>query len=183
LNDVQVLDDLIPKALSDEIESLLLGRHFPWYFMPDITHVDSTTNLNPAFSHSFSYYDAQTKTCVQNSDFYGLIKNIYYSVITTQKYFSDYKISCCRSFFQLPVAVSTKNKKHIDFEEPHRVCLYYVNDADGDTFIYGKSETDPITRSVTPKKGRVVLFDGAIYHCSSKPTLGSRAIINFNLVQ
>jgi hypothetical protein len=35
---------------------------------------------------------------------------------------------------------------------------------------------------VTPKKGRVVLFDGARWHCANQPRNNLRCILNFNLV-
>lgn len=35
---------------------------------------------------------------------------------------------------------------------------------------------------VAPKKGRVVLFDGARWHCTSQPRNNLRCVLNFNLV-
>jgi hypothetical protein len=77
--------------------------------------------------------------------------------------------------------------------EPHLVCLYYVNDADGKTvFTSHTSEeiglTDinklpsvPITQEVSPKKGRCVLFDGKYYHATHTPNVGRRVIANFDI--
>jgi hypothetical protein len=33
---------------------------------------------------------------------------------------------------------------------------------------------------ITPKKGRIVFFEGSMYHCSSRPATKTRAILNFN---
>jgi hypothetical protein len=78
---------------------------------------------------------------------------------------------------------------------PHTVCLYYVNDSDGDTFIFDKTSDDikgrrdifertkfNVLKRVTPKKGRVVLFNGNRYHSSSGPTKDVRCIINFDII-
>lgn len=35
---------------------------------------------------------------------------------------------------------------------------------------------------VTPKKGRIIMFDGSRYHCGAQPRSNHRCIINFNLV-
>ena len=56
--------------------------------------------------------------------------------------------------------------------------LYYVNDTDGDTIFYNDNEEE--IKRVSPKKGRVVFFDGSIMHSASTPTQTHRAIINFS---
>ena len=81
---------------------------------------------------------------------------------------------------------------HIDLDSPHTVFLYYVNDADGDTLLYDykstnildrpKYENIKVTKRITPKQGRVVVFDGMTWHSSSQPTRGSRCVINFDMV-
>ena len=45
--------------------------------------------------------------------------------------------------------------------------LYYVVSSDGDTVIYNErteSKTYTVKQRVTPKQGRVVIFDGGLYH-------------------
>ena len=44
------------------------------------------------------------------------------------------------------------NNMHTDMKCPHTVCLYYVNDADGDTFFFDKNRE--IVDRVTPKEGK-----------------------------
>jgi hypothetical protein len=44
-----------------------------------------------------------------------------------------------------------------------------------------KDKTPEIIKRVSPKKGRVVLFNGNRYHSSSGPTKDVRVIINFNV--
>ena len=67
----------------------------------------------------------------------------------------------------------------------HLVVLYYVNTSDGDTIIYNqKEETKEYTikQKVTPKQGRVVVFDGRFYHTAEQPSNDIRCVINFNLI-
>lgn len=79
---------------------------------------------------------------------------------------------------------------HIDFDSPHLVFLYYVNDSDGDTVFFnerysswGKFDSDTIHTAgrVSPKAGRAVVFDGLQYHASSSPQEHNfRCVININ---
>lgn len=70
---------------------------------------------------------------------------------------------------------------HVDDCQQHWVAIYYINDVDGDTILYKDDEKTELCR-ISPKKGRIVLFDGTIPHTGSYPTLDSRAIINFNFL-
>ena len=65
-----------------------------------------------------------------------------------------------------------------DLDYPHTSLIYYVNDSDGDTVFF---DGDKIVESVTPKKGRCVIFDGLIPHGAGIPSKGPRCIINYNL--
>ena len=88
---------------------------------------------------------------------------------------------------------------HVNQKFPHLVLLYYVNDSDGDTIFFDKSIDDveindilmdnPETKynfdiidKVSPKKGRILFFDGKRYHASSSPTKGIRCIITLDLI-
>ena len=60
------------------------------------------------------------------------------------------------------------------------VILYYVNDADGDTVFFDGNNN--IVKSVTPKKGTAVLFNGHILHAGGIPKKHSRCIVNYNIL-
>ena len=72
------------------------------------------------------------------------------------------------------------NAPHVDpiFAQPREntygtVALYYPIDSDGDTFFFNcdRDEFDnrEVVKRVTPKAGRMVLFDNSVLHCSSPP--------------
>ena len=77
---------------------------------------------------------------------------------------------------------------HVDYEKPHKVILYYVNDSDGPTYFFkqkfnGMSQKLEIDRIVHPKAGRYVIFDGLTYHASSSPvTTDHRCVTNINYI-
>ena len=96
--------------------------------------------------------------------------------------------------YRIRVALTTSIGKevqhhpHVDLFDPHKVLLYYVNDSDGDTFMFNEfyspdeEKTDfTIKQKVTPKKNRAIVFDGLRYHNSSKPVNNTaRYIINID---
>ncbi len=77
------------------------------------------------------------------------------------------------------------NRPHVDHSAAYaKTLLFYVNDSDGDTFIFDKTYTGEnpgkleIVERITPKAGTAVLFDSYRYHASSTPTSGKRSAIN-----
>lgn len=70
---------------------------------------------------------------------------------------------------------------HRDQEIPHIVALYYVNDADGDTFFVDEHDHSKVIHRETPKKGKCVVFEGLhAYHASSSPSEKLRMTLNIN---
>lgn len=83
---------------------------------------------------------------------------------------------------------------HIDYYKRHLSILYYVLDADGDTVIFenmyhpnDKKVPEPdelkVKKQVTPKQGRVVIFDGYHWHTATQPEKHMRCVINSNVLQ
>ncbi len=89
------------------------------------------------------------------------------------------------------IALDAAHHPHVDFYYPHNNAVYYVNDADGDTVLFNEtSEQVPqallpeytradrftIAKRITPKKGRMVGFEGKQYHASMHPMQASHRI-------
>jgi hypothetical protein len=78
------------------------------------------------------------------------------------------------------------NTPHIDVPDANfKSLLYYVNDSDGDTFVFNESFQDKkeltIRKRVSPKKGRAIVFDSNIWHASSNPRQNANRIV-LNLI-
>lgn len=67
--------------------------------------------------------------------------------------------------------------RHRDSIYDHHVILYYINDSDGETVI----EVDGEIKSVSPKKGRMIVFNGNYFHSSTSPEKTNRFVININV--
>lgn len=74
------------------------------------------------------------------------------------------------------------NTMHVDGYDPHMVMIYYVNDSDGQTFLFDKNMQ--IEHRISPKAGTCLLFPGHILHAGQPPKASEkRILINYNFLQ
>ena len=165
---MKIIDNCIPLKQQDLIiHELLETKYFPWFYCDDITkQYTKGSQRRPGLSHYF------VKDKKENSAYSKLASSIIAP-------FTDKPIIQSRAFLQFPLNLKLIGSKfdspHIDFESPHTVYLYYVIDADGDTLLFKNSK---IIKKVTPKKGRLLIFNGKIVHTARQPKKGIRCIIN-----
>ena len=186
---LEIFDDIIDKPLQEKIKSTLLkssGGDFPWFFLDDVTSALPTTQSRPGFYHLFC------QNFQDNSTFYSMTKPIIWNVVDKLKLKLP-SIYQSRAFLQVPLSLKdyTVDNAHVDYSRPHLVILYYVMDSDGDTIIYDKKWKEGtmeattemtkkmlIKKTITPKQGRVVVFDGHYWHTAEQPKYNNRCIIN-----
>jgi len=201
LNKVYVIDDVISKSYQDMVENELLGQHTPWFYKKDISYnvadaryTEKTNNAKtPTLGHLFFNIDGSG---VVTPGLHCMTLPI--ALQTFDKAGVEYgQLIKSRSFMHFPLADALRREHdtpHIDYDVPHLVCLYYVNDSDSDTFIFDKTLADHhpdnsfegiefnTVQRISPKKGRAIIFDGTIYHASSIPTKDVRCVVNFNFM-
>ena len=169
---IEVYDDILPEEITDTIENLVLKQSLIPLFYTHNVAKKNTKIFHPAFGDTF----------------YDPIKNIYkpYSHMFLEVVYRlgnalDMVIEGVmqgRIFVHLPSPNPGLDQKHIDTPDDHYVCLYYINDSEGDTIIFDDNGEE--LQRITPKKGRIVFFEGSMEHCSSRPSTKTRAILNFN---
>ena len=188
--EILVIDDFVTLEYQEKIKQELLGvnNNFPWFHTEDVTDAGELTSQHrPALAHQYVNL---------NDDDVSEIESIFHHLFTPllSKACQHLKMPQTeviqgRSFLQFPlrnIDTSVVDTPHIDLDEgeEHIVVLYYVIDSDGDTVIYNertKSNTYTEKQRVTPKQGRVVIFEGGQYHTAEQPTKGTRCIVNYNL--
>jgi len=197
-----VLDDLIPKNLQDEIENVLTGPEFPWYMTchknKDGEFITSDYSQNKKFDNNNNVKDigqlVHIFMKIGNDERLGdniTIRSPYFDFIlsvlelATKKY--DLKNVLVKRIKSNLKTTSQKFNKdsfgtpHRDYDKSHFVLIYYVNDSDGDTFIFDNEDDLNITKRITPKKGRVLLFDGKYYHAAGNPVDSNyRIVVNYD---
>ncbi len=188
LDKIYVFDDIIEKDYQNKIKNTLIGEgryndeDFPWYYIDDVTASgDYENQKRGAFVHDYVHYEYGIE-----SDFHYLFLDLIKNSCSKLK-IKEVDALQGRSFLQLPTNIKKEDvdTPHTDMTVQHFVMLYYVCDSDGDTIIYNEKVISEkgftVQKKVTPKQGRVVLFNGAYYHTAQQPNHNLRCIVNYDL--
>jgi len=191
MHNVIVIDDVVDVQTQDLIEKTIFSRETSWTFgrtvfydnHPEVTDLQKTKLMSftrPLFDIEKQYRDNNL--------------NLYIKPI--EKHCKV--LISSRIQLQLPL-LTEKDKiygvPHLDGQNdrPYLVAVYYVNDVDGDTVLFKQTRNNctaqdiidgklDIDQTISPKKGRLVIFDGSIYHAVGKPKTDLRCIINYNFI-
>ena len=188
--EILVIDDFVSPEYQEKIKKELMGldNDFPWHYVEDVTSAgDYDSQYRAALAHQYVEIDDD-----DSSEIVSVYHHLFTPLLSKACQYlkmPEAEVLQGRSFLQFPlvnVDTSVVDTPHIDLDEgdEHIVVLYYVIDSDGDTIIYNertKSLTYTEKQRVTPKQGRVVIFEGGQYHTAQQPTKGTRCIVNYNL--
>ena len=175
---MKVIDNKVSKTLQNKIEEYFLHDNFPWYYNDNSLGKHVPKKYKTITKDSFNEFQLTHKFVDEgrvNSPHTNIIMNLL-----SELDMEGTPILRCKA--NLKFKTNTRKKHnifHMDHKDPHKVMIYYVNDSDGDTFLkIGKS-----IKRVSPKKGRVLCFDGKTMHAANHPRkTNKRLIINFNLL-
>jgi hypothetical protein len=190
IDDIIVIDNVINKTYQTELENSLLKEMGPaWFLLDDVAYPGAAVHhQQPGLVHPLF----EENQGILSPLYHLAIPMVFEAVSRIQ--FDLHSIARGRAFLQFPTPVVHTNHAHVDFNDPHLVCLYYVNDSDGETVLYDQTTNDianlpgmdtsllSVKTKVSPAKGRVVLFNGNRYHSSSTPSKNKRCVINFDLL-
>lgn len=187
MDDIVIIDNLLPKQHLDFITWFFMRGDTPWYFQKDITYSSDQESEKSVNHYGFSnlVFDRQGQPNSQTSAFYIILPIVYKALESIDDEVETmYRM---RAFLQMPVADigDRVNNPHVDLPIEHTVILYYLTDSDGETVIYNETEKSneyTVKQRIEPKKGRCVIFNGKHYHSSSRPTNGIRTILNVDLL-
>ena len=191
--EIYVIDEFIDAEYQKDIRNVLMGEFqykkedFPWYYIEDVTASGDTVNQSRrALAHEYVSYVDGEKIGEKLSIFHHLFLPMLKDVCRRMN-IKNINVLQGRSFLQFPLLLKDRSvdTPHIDiYNKEHLVVLYYVCDSDGDTIIFNEREelgTYTIKQKVTPKQGRMVLFDGSLYHTAQQPLNNVRCVVNYNL--
>ena len=190
-----IFDDIIDKEKQDFIEDYMFSDKIHWllarnrHLKPE-TNPEVTDDPTKRVALVYPIYNFQTQLDPNFNLFYEIINNA-----CSRLNVDIAELKQIRGAMQPHIITDEKHGiPHIDFwtEDKYKICLYYVNDIDGDTVLYKQRTSNTTPEEVkagkldemvkiTPKKGRCVIFDGDIYHASGRPKTDFRCILNYNL--
>jgi hypothetical protein len=190
-----VLDDLVEPAVADAIERELTSPGFPWFFYADVNHGNrppedrpGAFGPDPRFADSFGFSSLLFPGNEPQSPPLQHPRTVFEAAM---KRCGLKPTQVFRIKANLLVRSADSERKpftpHVDMPRPHTVLIYYVNDSDGDTVILDKTfpewQNAAVLHSITPKKGRAVVFDGAHYHSGASPVRhDTRVVLNYDFV-
>lgn len=177
---IKVCDNVISEKYSKYLFEQV--TNLKWTFVPNLSYGHSETNYKTA-GFSYLFYLDKKYNNKENSTI--ISKNFKIVIPLLLEAFEKFDLNLdlnnvfrSRARLTLNRDVSFVEDKHIDYKQSHLVLLYYFNTTDGDTVFY---QNDSIVESISPKRGRGVLFDGSIFHASSASTLSPRIVLNTNI--
>ena len=175
---IEVHDNILSKETEDFLENLFLGKYnieIPYYFTDSINSSSpDSENYIPGFYNLV--YEKNKKI---NFDLFHFCLQPLYE-LSNKLNFKISSIELSRFFLQTPSKNVYEQDKHIDLDYPHWVCLYYINNSDGNTIFL--DDQNNIIKEVEPKKGRFAFFDGSIYHKGGIPFNKHRMVINTDFI-
>lgn len=189
MHNILVIDDVVDKETQDLIEKTIFSSETQWTLGRTVfSHSDPAINekaKKTAMNFTKSLFRLDDRFSVDDISIYTKpLHNLDIQFLITS-----------RIQLQLPVITDKPyGLPHVDGirDFPYTAAVYYVNDSDGDTVFFKETINDispnnipfdmTVCKTVSPKKGRLVVFDGNIYHSSGKPKNDIRCIINYNFV-
>ena len=194
MKDVIIIDQAVPPSIQDLLENIALGEKINWLRDEGGTYKEGTPQMFPVTPDSLDAQQFAHVIYVTQEDISaGRPVSQLFPTILPVITAIPYTIELIRIKMNLCVYSKTDNPDahgmpHVDFpaiKEPLLSAIYYVNDSTGDTLIFnqrfGQSAPLTVKTRVTPKKGRLVVFDGSLLHAGNTPkTNAPRININFN---
>ena len=201
---VQVFDDLLPPTLVDRIERTICNDQFQWFALNNISLGGQPPKREFQFPEGYRYLETagMTKPFWSFGKWYDpydmyMMSRMIIDYVCEAKQIPMEQFIRSKANMLTPHPNQTYNNEtcfhypHIDFYNTHHVVVYYVNDSDGDTIIFNEkwNPSDdnggvvPLTikQRISPKRGRIVYFDGLHYHTSQNPiNTSERVILNLN---
>lgn len=181
---IQIFDDLLSYSQVNEMEELVTSVHFPWYLQK--------ATITDRYKYDHEWQNDKTRFAdiewlshgfidddKDNSGYVNLPKFIFNAI--NDRLSGKYKsILRCQANLVFCDNSGKPTIPHIDSTKPHDVILYYVNESDGDSIFY--DEIGNVANTVSPKKGRVVIFNGGLIHSGTPPkTSNKRILFNYNV--
>lgn len=180
----KIIDNFLNKTYFNELQEELTKDNFPWYYNKNITHNNDEKNKvfqNYGFTHWF-VHEENVLTDSQIAQFVRPLTSQILDVVDCNKTLR------VRADMVMWSPTNFLHDAHQDFVFPHKACVFYINESDGDTVFYNVAknnynENSKIVKKVSPKPNRLVIFDGELMHSGHSPTKHKRRIlINSNYI-
>ena len=201
IDDILIFDDILSIEEQDFLLDFSNKNKELFEFLPNTIGNGIVENLKPYPGKVYMVKDVE-KIITKNKTLFEIIHTLEINICKKIKMeFLQNSIQKINWLEPLRREYNKLELIHWDTIQQHYVIIYYINDSDGDTCIYtnknGNNATQfmktfskdgldlnnfELIQSITPKKGRAVIFNGKYPHCASYPTNNDRFVININFM-
>jgi hypothetical protein len=180
MSDITTIYNIIPKSQQNFLLDIVTNIDFDWHYLEEVTY--EKTYEGRRSTHGFG-------NVLYNNGRTNQYTNVFYPILLEYLSRENLKLKelyrmrlgfLLNTVYNLPSQPYMYNNPHIDFEYDHMVALYYLNDCDGDTYIFNETEKSSkytIKQRITPEKGKLICFDGKHYHASGCPKVFSQRLV------
>tara|TARA_Y100001970_G_scaffold252813_1_gene326929 strand:+ start:389 stop:910 length:522 start_codon:yes stop_codon:yes gene_type:complete len=166
---MKIIDNALPESTADFLEDMTTRFDFQWSYQVDREFASFAKPL----------YDYHTKKSIVDEANFIRFESIVNLLGEKSSIDKESYITRVRFGMNIPMPNEELHQAPIiDQRDKHTVVMYFVNDSTGDTYFFDNKLE--VIDSVTPKKNRLVVFDGGIPHACSYPQSGQRITLNLN---
>lgn len=187
---MKLIENIVLDSVKERMKRIFLRDEFQWYYNSSTVRIipgnkgaflDDNTKESIQFTHSL-YANSRFE-----SEFVEYVQKIMRAleekegvVCTTLIEAKCILIPQDNSF-----GVDQYHPPHVDSKDPNDytyTLVYYVNDCDGDTFVFNEDYGDEfenltVAHRQTPTEGCALLFKSNTYHASSSPVNTSSRVV------
>lgn len=191
---MKIIDNFLPKDKFDRLHNAVMSTGFPWFYTQYVSLPPGEHSFNDPLAIETSgwfhlLYDNEDGS---GSRYYDLFLD-FFEELENRFGYTRNQLLRARLSLKTPKPEFTENHynlPHIDYNFPHIVLLYYINDSDGDTRMFNEfftgfptPSTFTVQETIKPVANRLVIFDGIQYHTAANPiNTDRRVIFNLNLL-
>ncbi len=197
---IEVIDNFLDDKLSAKVEDYF-EKKLPWYFIDNISIAENEGLGNYGFYHVFVINNKFTTT-----EHLPAVEPVISKIQEKVNLPKILRVRADKTVWQN--GFTKTYSPHTDFRKklPNKIItgdtdgasenfksvIYYINDSSGDTIFFKERQTEgtmiptnidllTIDKVVTPKRNRLVIFDGDIIHTGQAPiTHNFRHLLNLN---
>ena len=185
---MKIIENFLLDEEYQDLTKLVTSDIFDWYYIPYTSYNKLHSGSNVTESGQFIYTFFSDKQPFKFIEFLNPFKDklIQHGV----KLNNLLRIKANMLMKDPSYPINHYHPPHSDIDDKGNFCtlLYYLNDSDGDTYIFNqtystmpdfKNRTDElvVTKRITPKANTAVIFDSTIIHTSSSPRETDRRMV------
>lgn len=171
-NNEFALENIVSEEEANALENLTTHPQFPWNYCAGTIlpkDVDENPYVIPTGDNPFQFTHTVN---LENCPYIDTIRPVLNAIAT--QFGSNLQIIKVKFNLLTRSSSSDYHLPHTDIDEGENCysSIYYVNESDGDTYLFnefGPKESNDISirSQVPPQKGKLVVFDARRFHASS----------------